>query len=106
MTTRQRLLELHRRCPECKPELLRCNSLGFWFLNVTEISESTAFALARDAMDTYLAVHHFAPKVSFDGSWFTVEIARRDLLPEIQEFTGEDKTDALISAVEAVMENK
>ncbi|MEE8607869.1 MAG: hypothetical protein V3S55_09700 [Nitrospiraceae bacterium] len=109
-STRQRLLELWEKCPECRPVNKYTTWDGpekGWFFDQcgSWVGDKLIFALARDAMTDLLMMRGFDPKLSYDGDGlcFKVEIARADLVPEIQQFFEISKTDGLISAVEAVI---
>ena len=107
-STRQRLLELWEKCPECHGSLQwmgeHPTGIPQWNLDFNWIPEYAAFA--RDAMEGYLLKRRMNPMLGYDGIFYKVEIAHVDFVGEIRSFVREDRTDALISAVEAVMEKE
>ncbi len=96
-STRQRLLELHKRCPECRPIQLAVYSP--W-----NAPNQYPVAFARDAMAQ--KVWSTGASIRNCGDHWHIEGGRHRLQ---LEFLGEPGdlnylTDALISAVEAVLD--
>lgn len=108
-STRQRLLNLWEKCPNCRPKGLdwRCGvaleGLNRWELGVHWISTEDSFALARDAMVRWLAGKAPGVYVSYepnDDVWCVGGYAAGG------NTAADTLIDALISAVEAVLEKK
>lgn len=111
-STRQRLLELWEKCPECKSGHLDWDSTyEQWRLRdvavprYVGICDSTAFALARDAMVRWLLtkgtvhINQGSPTPEGLPTHFVVYSAAAHY-----DKVGKTLSAALISAVEAVME--
>ena len=107
-STRQRLLELWEKCPECRPNELGCRDYSWghqWHISGQWVSVPVAFALARDAMVRWLAErkpHDFVRVQFWTDCWW---VSTADLDAPLREWGGTTLTDALISAVEAVLDN-
>ena len=104
-STRQRLLDLWEKCPECRPQLRFGwdDALDLWIIYPSiKIDENVAFALARDAMVRWLAERKTTPKIVFDDDLWGVVVLMPSM--DMNLIRGPTLTDALISAVEAVMD--
>lgn len=112
-STRQRLLDLWEKCPACRPDsdvmwspMYRCWSMDGRSLKYgITLVEDLAFALARDAMMRWLGEAKAHPQIDVGehGQLGVRIVASRYGCKSFFLLT---LIDALISAVEAVMENK
>ena len=106
-STRQRLLELWKKCPECKVKTIT----GVHdYMEAKHLPKETLEALARDAMAEYLVTptRWIEASKHYNNKDHLICVRQEDT-PVGENHAvgrGSTRTDALISAVEAVLASK